>query len=88
MSLKSLMNLPSIALFCYLGRLLYTGASIGDSFAIIGLSALYAGWLYLETKKEIPVNKAIVDRVVELEEALRLTKTQVDGLKLGSQLRR
>lgn len=88
MSMKQLMNLPTIALFCYLSRLLYTGASIGDSFTVIGLSALYTAWLYLESKKEVLVNKAIIDRVVELEEALRITKTQVDGLKLGSQLRR
>lgn len=88
MSLKSLMNVPTIALFCYLGRLLYTGASIGDSVVIIGLSSLYAGWVYLESKKEFPVNKAILDRIVELEEALKVTKTQVDGLKLGSHLRR
>lgn len=86
--MKSLMNAPTIALFCYLSRLLYTGASIGDSFVLIGLSALYAGWLHLESKKDIPINKAILDRIVELEDALKITKTQVDGLKLGSQLRR
>lgn len=88
MVMKSLMNVPTVALFCYLGRLLYTGASIGDSLVLTGLAALYAGWTYLEFKKEVPVNKAIIDRIVELEEALKVTKTQVDGLKLGSQLRR
>lgn len=82
--MKSLINLPSIALLCYLGRVVYLGASIGDALCLFSLSALYAGWIYHDAQRAIPVNKAILDRLVDLEEASKVTNTKIDGLKLTS----
>lgn len=84
--MKSLLNIPTIVLIAYLTRLLVTGASLGDAMVIIGLSLLYAGNSYLESKREVPANKAILDRIVELEEQNKVIKDHVNGLKLGSHL--
>jgi hypothetical protein len=86
--MKSLMNIPSLVLSAYLIRLLYTGASVGDALVVIGLSALYAGWVYMESKKQVPVNKEIINRIAELEESHKVMKDSVNGLKLVQGLKR
>lgn len=86
--MKKLVSFPALILSAFLIRLLVTGASIGDSLVIIGLASLYASWSYFESKKETPVNKAILDRVVDLEEIVKSTKETVNSLKLGANLKR
>lgn len=79
---------PVVVLSLFLIRPIYSGASIGDAFVIIGLAALYAGHYYLESKKEPVANKALLDRLVDLEEQVRITKDVVNGVKLSSTFRR
>lgn len=86
--MKLLLNLPPITLGAYLIRILATGASVGDSLVIIGLSALYGWFLYTESKKETPVNKQYLDRLIDIEEQVKLNKETVNAFKLGNQLRR
>lgn len=86
--MRSHFNLPSIILASYLSRLLYTGASVGDALVIIGLSGLYAGYVYLDNKKQPQANKDLWDRVVALEEQLKIAKDKVNALSLASGLRK
>ncbi len=69
--MKYLLNLAPIALSTYLIRLLITGATIGDSLTIIGLSSLYAFFLFLESKKQVPVNDDVWNRIIELEDRVK-----------------
>ncbi len=85
--MKSLLNIPTCVLVSYLVRLIVTGASLGDALVVIGLSALYGGWVYLESKKDIPVNKPIIDRLCDLEEQLKITKDNLANMKLSTQLK-
>jgi uncharacterized membrane protein YfbV (UPF0208 family) len=80
--------LPSILLVSFLIRLLVTGASIGDAIVIIALSALFAGWYWLETKKEPVPNAEIKNKIVELEEQLKLTKDKINSVALASSFKR
>jgi hypothetical protein len=82
------LNLPTLILSSFLIRLLVLGAGIGEALVIIGLSALYGYHLLLESKKQTPVNKEIVDRIVELEEQLSITKNKVNAINLASSMKR
>lgn len=79
---KLFFNLAPTALSLYLIRLLITGASIGDSLTIIGLASLYAYFLFLESKKEVPVNKQYWDRLVELEERVKGQQDNLNALTI------
>lgn len=79
---KLLLNLAPGLLGAYLIRLLVTGASVGDSLTIIGLSSLYAFFLFLESKKQTPVNKQYWDRLVELEERVKLHNDNFSALQI------
>lgn len=80
--MKLLLNLAPVALLSYLVRILVTGASVGDSLSIIGLSALYAFFLFLESKKEVPVNKQYWDRLLELEERVKGHHDSISSLNI------
>jgi hypothetical protein len=80
--MKVLLNLAPLALAFYTIRLLITGASVGDSLTIIGLSALYAFFLFLESKKQIPVNKDLWDRLIEVEEKLGKHQESISSLNV------
>lgn len=77
-----LLNLAPYALGTYLVRLLITGASLGDSFTLIGLSGLYAYFLFLESKKQVPVNKEIWDRLIALEEKSKTHQDNFNALQI------
>jgi len=78
------LNLPSLLLTSLLIRTLIFGASIGDAIALIALSALYGYHYYLQSKKQVPVNKEILDRIVQIEESLKDTKSKVGALAIAS----
>jgi hypothetical protein len=82
--MKYLLNLAPGLLGAYLIRLLVTGASVGDSIVIIGLSALYAFFLDLERKKQVPINKPFHDRLVELEEKVKIQQDQIGAFNIKS----
>lgn len=80
--------LPSISLIAYLIRLLITGASIGDALVMIGLSSLYFAIYYYKGHIEEPVNKEIQDRIVELEEQVKVSKDKMNAIVLTSSFKR
>jgi hypothetical protein len=86
--MKKAINLPAIALVAYLTRLLVTGASIGDAIFAVALCALYGFWCFTELKRQVPVNKAIMDRICDLEEQLKVTKEKVNSFHLGHYLKK
>lgn len=55
-------------------RLVILGASIGDAVALIGLCALYAYTLYLDSNKEEPINDQIKSEVEQLRNAVNALK--------------
>lgn len=86
--MEKYLNFPILILSAFIARPLIYGASLGDALVIIGLSALYASQSYLQSKKEPVANKALVDRIVELEEQVRITKENITSVKLGVSLKR
>lgn len=67
----------SVALLCLLvGKVLITGASIGDAIAIAALAGLYGFTYYVESKREIPINDQIKS---ELEQM----RSSINGLKIS-----
>lgn len=86
--MEKFLNFPTVILSLFIIRPMILGASIADALVIIGLSALYGFYYYNESKKEPIANKALVDRIVELEEQSRITKESVHSLKLGVGLKR
>lgn len=86
--MEKYLNFPILILSAFIMRLLITGASVGDSLVILGLSALYSFYYYIESKKQPIANKDLIDRIVELEEQIRATKESVHSIKLGSSFKR
>lgn len=86
--MEKYLNFPIVILSAFIIRLLITGAGLGDSLVIIGLSSLYAFNCYLQYKQEPVANKELINRVVELEEQVRITKENISSVKLGVSLKR
>lgn len=84
--MKILLNLAPCLLGAYLLRLLITGASVGDSLTIIGLSSLYAYFLYLESKKQLPVNQEVWDRLIEVEERVKQHHDSISAFNIKNTL--
>lgn len=80
--------LPPAILISFLIRLLITGASVGDSIVMIALCGLYAGHLYMESKKQVPVNKEIVDKINQLEELMNKTRDKVNTVAFSHGLKK
>lgn len=86
--MQKLLNLPTLVLFSFLIRILITGASIGDAISLLGLAALYSYHLYIDSKKQHPVNKVILDRISDLEDQVRVAKESVNAVKLAASFRK
>lgn len=82
--MRSFFNLPTLLLTSLVIKCLYSGTGLGEALALLSLSALYAGQKWLELQQQIPVNKAILDRLVEVEEQVRVAKDSLNGLKIAS----
>lgn len=86
--MNKLLNLPTLLIISFLIRILINGATIGEAIVMLALSALYAGFYYLDYKKEPEANKEIRNKIVELEEQLKITKDKVNSVALGINLRK
>jgi hypothetical protein len=75
------LNYPLLFLAILLVRSAIVGAGIGDAIALTAAAALYAYSLYLETKREQPVNDQIRKDVETL-------KHSVDSLKMAKNFSR
>lgn len=72
----------SVVLLCLLvGKVLITGASIGDAVAISALSALYGFIYYTEANKAVVVNEDIKQDIEQL-------KSNVNALKIAKTMQR
>lgn len=66
-------------------RLVIKGSSVGDAGALATLCALYGFFLYLETKKQQPLNDSFKAEIrLELEQI----KTSMNGFKITKALGR
>ncbi len=77
-----LKHLPCLFLFSLLTKVIVFGASTGDALALIALSSLYGFHLHLESKKEVPANKTILEKLSFLEEQYRLSSAKVAALQI------
>ena len=51
-------------------RVVIVGAGVGDALAVAALGGLYAFTLFLESKKEAPVNESIKKELSDVKAAL------------------
>lgn len=86
--MEKYVNLPTFLILALLSRILVTGASIGESIALLSLSGLYSYFLFLESKKSPKANQELWNRVIELEEQLKLTRDKVNTVHLSSVMKR
>lgn len=63
-------------LLVVVARAVVFSASVGDALAIAALSALYGFDLYLESKKEVPINDSIKEEISALKSAISALKLQ------------
>lgn len=82
------LNLPTFLIISYVTRLLILGATVADAIVIIAFSSLYAGWIFLEYKKEKPVNNDILEKIKYLEEQIGATKDKVNSINLSASFRK
>lgn len=80
--------LPTIVLIALLCRILVTGAGVGEALALLALSGLYGFHLYLNHKKAPKANQELWDRVISLEEQIKITKEKVSAVQIGNSLKR
>lgn len=80
--------LPAILLPAFLIKSTIFGIDFAQAIVLIGLMALYAGWFYFEHAKEPEANKEIKNRLVDLEEQLKLQKDKVNAITLSAGLRK
>lgn len=62
-------------------RLLVTGASLGDSVALVALLGLYGFHYYTEGRKEAPINETVKKHISSLEANLQSLHEEVKQLK-------
>lgn len=80
-------DIPTSLLVCYLARLLYFGASIGDAIALAALTGLFAFTQHLTYKKEPDINAEIKTELELVKKELTETKNKVNVVALGTQMR-
>jgi len=80
-------HIPLVLLSSILLKTAILGSSLSDAIIIIGLIALFSFHLLLESKREPEANKDIKNRLLELEEQVKDTKSSVNAMKIGSQFR-
>lgn len=67
----------SVALLCLsVGKILITGATLGDAIAVAALAGLYGFTYYLESKKELPINDQVKSELEQMRSA-------INGLKIS-----
>lgn len=79
-----MLNKMSFSLGCLLvitARIVILGASLGDALAAAALAGLYGYTLYLEGKKQEPIND-------EVKKELSLLRDQVNTLKVAKSMGR
>lgn len=86
--IKKHLNFPTLILGIFILRLLITGAGIGDAIVILALSLLYGGWVYLDSKKEIPVNIEIINKIdtIETNNIIKITTLESELKSLKDKL--
>lgn len=68
--------------------MLILGASIGDAIAIMALAGLVAFDNHITSKKQPIANKDILDRLIAVEEQIKVTKESVHSIRLGGALKK
>jgi hypothetical protein len=86
--IKNFTYLPPILLSLYTCRLLILGAHIADGVVLTALACLYGVWLYLEHIKEPEANVELKERLLQVEESMKVTSQKVNAINLGTSLRR
>ncbi len=81
-------NIPIFLLLSILLRVLALGAGLGEALVLIALTSLYGFWIYLESKKQVPVNKDILERIIFIEEKMQLTQDKLNSIVIGSHFKR
>jgi hypothetical protein len=74
-------NVSLAAMLIFGLRLVIKGSSLGEACALAALCALYGFILYLESKKEVPINDSI-------KEELRHLRSAIDSIKLAKSVGR
>lgn len=82
-----LLNFPLIILSFFLIRLLITGASIGDSIVLLGLSGLYGFYYHNESKKEPEINEEFKKKIAVMQNELDSIKNVQNTIKISSQIK-
>lgn len=73
-------NYSLLAFFLFSIKLVVFGSSVSDAIALFALAGLYGFSLFLESKKETPIND-------EIKKDLENVKSAVNALKIGRTLR-
>ncbi len=82
------LNIPILLLLSVLVRVLALGAGFGEALVLIALVSLYGFWIYLESKKQVPVNKDILERIIFIEEKLQLTQDKINSIVISTHFKR
>lgn len=80
--------LPSGLLVALVIKVLVTGASIGDSFCMLGLAAFAGFHYYIESKKEKSINEEFKLEQIKVRVELEQIKSAMQSMKLLGGLRR
>lgn len=83
--IKSLLSQANLSLFVFIGlsiRLMAVGASIGDSIALAALAGLIGWKMYLDDKKEAPINEQIKADIEELKLQINAVNSNLQMNKL------
>lgn len=79
-------DIPTTLLICYLARLLYFGASIGDAIALTALTGLFGFIHFLNYKKEPEINAVVKQDIEALRREVEDCKKTVGVFKLGTRM--
>lgn len=82
-----LLNFPLVILSLFTLRLLITGASIGDSIALLGLAALYGFYYYIEANKEPEINVEFKEKFEQLKIEIENLRHAQNTIKIASQIK-
>lgn len=80
--------LPIAFLIAFLSKIIISGTNLSDSLVLIALCGLYGYFYFLETKRQVPVNKSILDTLEKLETQNKAITERVNALSLVSGLSR
>lgn len=84
--MKKVYNIPALILVAYSIRLLAFGASLGDALVTVGLCSVFALTLWIDSKKETPVNDSIKEEVKLLRIEVQKVADSQNSIKLGARL--